>query len=48
MDYLDNLLVGENKKKTAAIIGVSLTVNIVSIVTSAFILYGIFSSTMES
>jgi len=42
MDYLDNLLVGENKKKTAAIIGVSLAVNIVSWVSSAFIVYGIY------
>ena len=42
MNYLDNLLVGENKRKTAGIIITSLCVNIVTNVSATFIAYGLW------
>ena len=40
-DYLDNLLVGKNKRKTAVIIITSLCVNIITTVSAAFGSYGL-------
>ena len=43
MDYLDYLLFGENKAKTAALIGTSLLTDIVGWACSFGILYAIWS-----